>query len=90
VSDQRFIGETEARLRVVLRRKRHAVVSCEEKSCKSTSVKWTLCVLSCSGIGSVRFRETCIIPVLRSVARRRLVGTGNPSACATVNCKVCK
>jgi hypothetical protein len=28
--------------------------------------------------------------VLRSVARRRLVETGNPSVCATVNCRVCK
>jgi hypothetical protein len=28
--------------------------------------------------------------VLRSVARRRLVETENPSACATVNCKLCK
>jgi hypothetical protein len=31
-----------------------------------------------------------LIPVLRSVARRRLVKTGNPSACATVKRKVCK
>jgi hypothetical protein len=30
------------------------------------------------------------ISVLRSVARRRLVETGNPSACAVVNWKVCK
>jgi hypothetical protein len=28
--------------------------------------------------------------VLRSVARRRLVKTENPSACATVNWKLCK
>jgi hypothetical protein len=47
-------------------------------------------VLSCSGIGSVCFRETCIIPVLRSVVWRRLVEAGNPSACAAVKCKVCK
>jgi hypothetical protein len=31
-----------------------------------------------------------IIPVLRSVARRRLVTTKNPSARETVCCKVCK
>jgi hypothetical protein len=34
--------------------------------------------------------ETVVVSVLRSVARRRLVETGNPSACATVCCKVCK
>jgi hypothetical protein len=51
---------------------------------ESRSVKW-------------RFYVECVIKwdcynscVLRSVARRRLVETGNPSACATVNCKVCK
>jgi hypothetical protein len=33
--------------------------------------------------------ESAIIPVLRSVVRRRLVETGNPSACATVCRKVC-
>jgi hypothetical protein len=47
----------------------------------------TLCMLSRSGIGSVWFRETCIVPVMRSVARTRLVETGNPSACAMVNCR---
>jgi hypothetical protein len=31
--------------------------------------------------------ETVAVSVLRSVARRRLVETGNPSVCATVNCK---
>jgi hypothetical protein len=31
-----------------------------------------------------------LVSVLRSVARRRLVKTENPSACATVNCKLCK
>jgi hypothetical protein len=30
--------------------------------------------------------ESVIVSVLRSVARRRLVKTGNPSACATVKC----
>jgi hypothetical protein len=30
------------------------------------------------------------VSVLRSVARRRLVETENPSACATVKCKVFK
>jgi hypothetical protein len=34
---------------------------------------------------SVQSSETVIVPVLRSVARRRLVKTGNPSACAAVN-----
>jgi hypothetical protein len=41
-------------------------------------------------IWSVRFNETVIIPVLIFVVGRRLVETENPSACATVNCKVCK
>jgi hypothetical protein len=31
-----------------------------------------------------------LVSVLRSVARRRLVETENPSACATVGCKACK
>jgi hypothetical protein len=31
--------------------------------------------------------EDVIVSVLRSVARRRLVETGNRSVCATVNCK---
>jgi hypothetical protein len=31
-----------------------------------------------------------LVSVLRPVARIRLVKTGNPSACATVNLKVCK
>jgi hypothetical protein len=31
-----------------------------------------------------------IVSVLRSVARRRLEETENPSAGATVNCKLCK
>jgi hypothetical protein len=31
-----------------------------------------------------------LVSVLRSVARRRLMETENPSACATVNCKLCK
>jgi hypothetical protein len=34
--------------------------------------------------------ETVIIRVFRSVARRRLVETGSPSACASVVCKGCK
>jgi hypothetical protein len=36
-----------------------------------------------------RFYETVIIPVSRSVARRRLVERENPSAFATVDWKVC-
>jgi hypothetical protein len=31
-----------------------------------------------------------LVSVLRSVARRRLVEAESPSACATVNCKVCR
>jgi hypothetical protein len=31
-----------------------------------------------------------IVSVLRSVARRRLVETESPSACATLNCKLCE
>jgi hypothetical protein len=34
--------------------------------------------------------ESVIIPVLRAVARRRLVKTGSTSACATVFCKLCR
>jgi hypothetical protein len=41
-------------------------------------------------IWSVYFIETVIVSMLRYVARRRLVETENPSACATLNCKVCK
>jgi hypothetical protein len=36
------------------------------------------------------WRFEVIVPVLRFVARRRLVETEDPSACATVNCKSCK
>jgi hypothetical protein len=35
-------------------------------------------------------RLEVLVSVLRSVARRRLVKTEDPSACATVNWKVCK
>jgi hypothetical protein len=35
-------------------------------------------------------RFEVIVSVLRSVARRRLIESENPSACATVNWKVCK
>jgi hypothetical protein len=31
-----------------------------------------------------------LVSVLRSVARRQLVETENPSACAMVECKMCK
>jgi hypothetical protein len=34
--------------------------------------------------------KTVTVCASRSVARRRLVETENPSACATVDCKVCK
>jgi hypothetical protein len=40
----------------------------------------TLNVLQCS----------TVVSVVRPVARRRLVETENPSACATVDCKVCE
>jgi hypothetical protein len=43
----------------------------------------------CNSSG-VWFNEIVIVCVLRSVARRWLVKTGNPSACATVICKWCK
>jgi hypothetical protein len=34
--------------------------------------------------------ETVVASVLRAISGRRLVETENPSACATVCCKVCK
>jgi hypothetical protein len=34
--------------------------ACEDLTCDLM----TLCVLECSGIGSVRFRDTFIVPVL--------------------------
>jgi hypothetical protein len=73
VSDQGFIGETEARLQAVL----------EYFSVSSRLELWRedLCVI----IGA----WDCGSSLLRSVVRRRLVETGNPSACATVNWEVC-
>jgi hypothetical protein len=41
-------------------------------------------------IWSVSLSETVIIPVSRSVARRRLVERENPSVCVTVSYNVCK
>jgi hypothetical protein len=41
-------------------------------------------------VESTRTRMEVIVSVLISVARTRLVETENPSACATVNCKLCK
>jgi hypothetical protein len=38
----------------------------------------------------MRLHSEVLVSVLRSVVRRRLVKTANPSACATVNWKVCK
>jgi hypothetical protein len=35
-------------------------------------------------------RVEILVSVLRSIARRRLVTTANPSACTTLNWKVCK
>jgi hypothetical protein len=34
--------------------------------------------------------ETVVVSLLRTVARRRLVETGSPSACATLFCKLCR
>jgi hypothetical protein len=72
VSDQGYIGETEAHLQVILAyfSARGSRGFCEERIYVS--------YLEC---------ETVTVYVLRSVARRRLVETGNPSACATVNCR---
>jgi hypothetical protein len=76
VSDQGLIG---ARSRVVLGEFSAWVV-------KSVSVKrGFMC-----NIWSVWWSETVIIPVLRSVARRRLVKTKKTSARTTVNWKLCK
>jgi hypothetical protein len=47
-------------------------------------------VTSQSSAGGVSPEAEVLVPVLRSVARRRLVKTDNPSACATVNCKLYK
>jgi hypothetical protein len=51
----------------------------EELTCDCKA--WFMC-----NIWSVRL----VVSVLIAVARRRLVETGNPSACATVVCKWCK
>jgi hypothetical protein len=40
----------------------------------------------CRAISDLKLQWDCD----KSVARIRLVKTGNPSACATVNCKVCR
>jgi hypothetical protein len=49
-----------------------------------------VCDVTCAVVHRHWECETFIVDVLRSVARRRLVKTENSSACATVNCKLCK
>jgi hypothetical protein len=87
VSDQGFIGETEAHLQAVLGWR------LQKFSVSSRSELWRLLLkrecFMCN-IWSVWFNETVIIPVLSTVAGWRLVETENPSACATVVCKLCK
>jgi hypothetical protein len=58
---------------------------------------WTLSIDDDRGVQSDWRRNNktslwfeALLPALRSVARRRLVKTENPSARGTVNCKVCK
>jgi hypothetical protein len=94
VSDQGFIGEIEASSGGVISQfsmgdnhgwfvvGEELIVWIEDFKCE-----WKTFFVC--NIWSVWFNETVIIPVLRSVARRRLVETENPSACATVNWKVC-
>jgi hypothetical protein len=87
VSDQGFIGETEARLRVSSREQTAAEGS---ELGKSRSCELRLYVCYSAVTCGVWLSKTIIVCVLKAVARRRLVETENPSACATVNWKMCK
>jgi hypothetical protein len=66
-----------------------AAVSSSVASCEQSSSEDFVCAI-CSNIWSVWFRKTLIVFGLSAVAKRRLVETENPSACATVCCKWCK
>jgi hypothetical protein len=80
VSDQGFIGKTEARCESVLDERQLWKV---RNWRRADHVNWRLYVwrLRC---------ETVVASVLRAVAGRWLVETENANACATVCCKWCK
>jgi hypothetical protein len=87
VSDQGFIGETEARLRVILGSRQLRMVRSWRRADR---VNWRLDVCYSAVTFRVWLSKTLIVCVLRAVARKRLVETENLSACAKANWKVCK
>jgi hypothetical protein len=95
VPDQEFIGKTEPSSVVLIGQfsigdNRVWFVVGEELIVWIDDFKCEWKTFFVCNIWNVWFNETVIIPVLRSFARKRLVETENPSACATVNWKVCK
>jgi hypothetical protein len=90
VSDQGFIGETEACLQVVLGGRLQSVLG--EFSARGSRGKLVLGVsyeeCFCEERICVYYLEcvTVAVSMLKSVARRRLVEPGYLTACATSNC----
>jgi hypothetical protein len=79
MSDQGFIEETEAHLQAVLGERKLRKVSSLRELWSVLLWREDLCVILAVW--------NCGSSVLRSVARRRLVETENPSACEMVDCK---